>query len=129
MSQITGWETLLYAFILVLFYKSHAFSFYFILNIKLAGNEASQEKLRKQINEDIIDENGKIIYEKLLEHEYLNQVYYEGLRLHEPIGLLNRECSEDINLDCGNGRVYKIEKGIGVNIAIHSIHRDPGVNF
>ena len=87
----------------------------------------SQEKLRIQINEEIVDVKGKINYEKMLEHEYLNQVFYEALRLHQPIGLYNRECTEEINLDCGNGNIYKIKKGMGVNVPINSIHRDPGM--
>ena len=62
----------------------------------------------------------------MLDNEYLNQVFYESLRLHEPIGIYNRQCNEETVLDCGNGMQYKIEKGMSVNIPIHSIHRDPG---
>lgn len=87
-----------------------------------------QDKLRTEINDKIVDENGKIIYDNMLENEYLNQVFYEGLRLHQPLGIYNRECTEDINLDCGNGKIYKIEKGMGMNFPIHCIHRDPGKN-
>ncbi|CAG9806373.1 unnamed protein product [Chironomus riparius] len=92
---------------------------------ELAGSKNSQQKLRKEINEMIIDENGKIVYENMLENEYLNQVFYEALRLHQPLGIYNRECTEAINLDCGNGKVFKIEKGMGINIPIHCFHRDP----
>lgn len=88
-----------------------------------------QQKLREQINDELIDENGKIIYDKMLEHEFLDQIFHETLRLHPIIGVYNRECTEEITLDCGNGRNFKVEKGMSVNIAIYSIHRDPGENF
>ncbi|CAG9806372.1 unnamed protein product [Chironomus riparius] len=92
---------------------------------ELADNKKAQGKLRKEINDKIIDENGKIIFDKMLDSEYLNQVFYESLRLHEPIGIYNRQCNEETVLDCGNGKRYKVEKGMSVNIPIHSIHRDP----
>ncbi|KAG5671161.1 hypothetical protein PVAND_001374 [Polypedilum vanderplanki] len=91
---------------------------------EIANDKRVQEKLRKQINEELIDENGKIIYEKMLEHEYLDQIFHETLRLHPIIMFFNRECTEEIIFDC-NGKDFKIEKGMSVNVPIYSIHRDP----
>ncbi|KAG5671159.1 hypothetical protein PVAND_001372 [Polypedilum vanderplanki] len=91
---------------------------------EIANDKRVQEKFRKQINEELIDENGKIIYEKMLEHEYLDQIFHETLRLHPILGVYNRECTEEITFDC-NGRDFKIEKGMSVNVPIYSIHRDP----
>ncbi|KAG5671154.1 hypothetical protein PVAND_001367 [Polypedilum vanderplanki] len=91
---------------------------------EIANDKRVQEKLRKQINEELIDENGKIIYEKMLEHEYLDQIFHETLRLHPIIMFFNRECTEEITFDC-NGKDFKIEKGMSVNVPIYSIHRDP----
>jgi cytochrome P450 family 28 len=91
---------------------------------QLANNKRAQEKLREQINEELIDANGKIIYEKMLEHEFLDQVMYETLRLHPIVGVFNRECTEEITLDYGKGN-FRVEKGVSLSVPIYCIHRDP----
>lgn len=78
------------------------------------------------INSELIDENGKIIYEKLLTHEYLDQVIYETLRLHPPLAIYNRECSEEISLEGANGKQFKLKKDFSIMISVWSIQRDPG---
>lgn len=96
-----------------------------MLFFQLADNTQSQEKLRDEIK-DIFDAQGKIIYDKLIDHPFLDQVFHETLRLH-PIGTVtNRECTEDIELEGVKGKIYKMKKGESVMIPIYSIHRDPG---
>lgn len=91
---------------------------------QIGSNPNVQEKLRREL-ESIYDEEGKVIYEKLIEHEYLDQVFYESLRLHPPATITNRECTEAIELEGLKGKKYKMKVGDGVMIPIYSIHRDP----
>jgi cytochrome P450 family 6/cytochrome P450 family 28 len=93
---------------------------------EIANDKRVQDKLRKQINEELIDANGKIIYEKMLEHEYLNQVFFEALRLHPPATITIRECTEEITLEGNHGERFKVEKGMSLSIPMYSIHRNPG---
>jgi cytochrome P450 len=49
----------------------------------------------------------------MLEHEYLDQIFYETLRLHPILGMYSRECTEEITFD-NNGRSFKVEKGMSL---------------
>lgn len=93
--------------------------------LQLGDNKDVQSKLRKEI-EEIFDKEGKIIYDKLIDNEYLDQVFHEGLRLHPPATVTNRECTEAIELEGVKGKMFKLNPGDSVNISIYSIHRDPG---
>lgn len=90
---------------------------------ELANNKNVQEKLREEIQE-IFDENGKIIYDKLLDNEYLDQVLHEALRMHPPALILNRECNEELIMDDLDGTKHKILVGDQFNIPVYSIHYD-----
>jgi cytochrome P450 len=74
----------------------------------------------------LIDSDGKINYEKMLNHSYLDQVFHETLRMHPPLALINRECSEAITLEDENGNSFRVEKGFSVNVPIMAIQNDPG---
>lgn len=63
------------------------------MGFKLGNNKLVQAKLRNGIKQ-MYDDNGKLIYEKLIDHEYLDQVLHESLRLHPPTTVTNRECTE-----------------------------------
>lgn len=67
-----------------------------------------------------------MIHDKLVDHEYLDQVFHEGLRLHPPATITNRECTEDIEIEGLKGKKYQVKKGDSMMIPIYSIHRDPG---
>jgi cytochrome P450 len=54
---------------------------------------------------------------------YLDQVFYESLRLHSPITSTSRVCSDTIGIEFEGKRV-SIEKGIQVTVPIMQIHRD-----
>lgn len=89
---------------------------------ELGRHKQVQDKLRSEIMENLSDD-GVVSYEKLLELPYLDQVFHETLRLHPPLPILSRECSEDCEF---NDREIVIKKGSTVWIPIYSIHRDPG---
>lgn len=63
-------------------------------------------------------------YDKLLEHQYLDQVIYESLRINPPITFGNRECSESVVIESSKGKIF-IEKGQRVFIPLISIQQDP----
>lgn len=91
---------------------------------EIGRNLKVQEKLRDEINE-YIKNNGKLNFDLINEMPYLNQVFYETLRLHPPGTFLSRRCTEEIQLDGPKGKKILIEKGTAINIPIRSIQRDP----
>lgn len=91
---------------------------------EIGKNKRVQTKLRKEIEENL-DENGLIGYDKLLELPYLNQIYYEVLRLHPPIPFTTRVCSENVEVKAYGGQIFVIKKDQPIWIPIHSIQRDP----
>lgn len=90
---------------------------------ELAKNERVQNKLRIEILENL-DEDGKINFEKLHELEYLDQVFFEGLRLHPPATFTTKECSDFYELEGLKGHKFPIYKGISALIPIYCLHRD-----
>lgn len=93
---------------------------------ELASNKRVQDKLRSEILENL-DQDGNLAYEKLVELSYLDQVFYEVLRVHPPFMTPTKFCTDDIELDMVKGHKFMMKKGATVMIPIHSIHRDPGV--
>lgn len=92
---------------------------------ELGMNKTIQDKLRKEINDNIGDKD-VLDYEKLLELPYLDQVFYETLRLHPPLLLTTRVCSEDLEVKGFKGHKMIIKKDSAIWIPIPSIQRDPG---
>ena len=92
---------------------------------ELGKNIQIQDKLRKEINENVMGTE-PLTYEKLLELPYLDQVFYETLRLHPPLLLTTRVSSEDVEIKGFNGEKLTIKKNSSIWIPIPSIQRDPG---
>jgi cytochrome P450 len=92
---------------------------------ELGRNKQIQGKLRKEIMENLGDDDC-LSYEKLLELEYLNQVFYETLRLHPPLLLTTRVASEDVQVQGFKGHTITMKKGSCIWIPIPSIHRNAG---
>lgn len=92
---------------------------------EIGKNTQIQDKLRREITENVKD--GEVLpFEKLLELPYLDQVFYEALRLHPPLLLTTRVCSEDIEVKGFKGHNVIMKKGSAIWIPIPSIQRDPG---
>lgn len=72
----------------------------------------------------IVDEKGKISFEALNDHTYLEQVWYEALRMHSPATFTSRICTEPVTLEFGKQKI-DIEKNINIYIPIHQLHYDP----
>lgn len=91
---------------------------------ELAKNKRVQNKLREEIKENL-DENGEISYEKLLELKYLDQVFYEALRIHPPLAYTTKECSDFYELEGIKGHKFPMHKKSAALISIYSLHHDP----
>lgn len=96
------------------------FAFY-----ELGKNQKAQEKLRNEIK-DNLDGEQTMAYEKLLELPYLDQVFYEALRLYSPVLYSTKICSEKMELSGVKGHSVGINPGDTFWIPFFSIHRDPG---
>ena len=92
-----------------------AFTLYF-----LAVNPDVQDKLRKEISEALESNAKKPLYDVAQNIEFLDCVIKEAQRLCPPAAQINRECSEDYDL---NG--IHIPAGTEITIPIYAIHRDP----
>lgn len=93
---------------------------------QLGRNKRIQEKLRAEINEKMDTEDG-LSYEKVMEIPYLNQVFYETLRLHPPLVMTTRVASEDVEIEGFKGHKLILKKDLPIWIPIPSIQRDPGM--
>ena len=92
---------------------------------ELAKCERVQVKLREEIVENFGD-NTTISYDLLLDLPYLDQVFYEVLRLHPPITYTTRVSTEDIEVKVSKDHMFTIKKDSNIFIPIRSIQRDPG---
>lgn len=92
---------------------------------ELGKNRQVQNKLRAEVQESV-DKNMGLSYEKLLELPYLNQVFYETLRLHPPLLLTTRVCSEDVEIKGFQGKNLILKKNSAIWIPIPTIQRDAG---
>jgi cytochrome P450 len=94
---------------------------------ELARNQNAQDKLREEIKANLDDDGRHVTFETIMELEYLNQVFYEALRLHPPVVYTTRVCSESFEVDGAKGHKYQMQKGDVAMIPIYSVHRDPGM--
>ena len=86
----------------------------------LAVNPDVQDKLRKEIIEAMESNAKKPLYDVAQSIEYLDCVITESQRLCPPVSQVNRECSEDYDL---NG--IHIPAGTEILIPIYALHHDP----
>lgn len=106
-------------------FETGSAALYFTL-YELAMNQNVQNKLRTLIIANLDGDDKHMSFDKILELEYLDQVFYEALRLHPPLMYLTRVCSEPYEIDGAKGHKYQMQKGDVALISVHSIHRDPG---
>ncbi|XP_059619849.1 probable cytochrome P450 28a5 [Phlebotomus argentipes] len=88
---------------------------------ELGRNERAQEKLRKEIRE--YEAKGGINYESIQEMPYLDQVVNETMRIHPPLIIISKLCTENVKYSV-NGKAVEIPRGMTVHIPIFSIHRN-----
>ncbi|XP_055589840.1 cytochrome P450 9e2-like [Uranotaenia lowii] len=96
------------------------------LAYELTINPDIQGKLYEEIAETHKILGGKsLTYDALQKMKYMDMVVSESLRLWSPVPAIDRLCVKDYTLDDGQGLKFTIEKGTGIWIPIHAIHRDP----
>ena len=90
---------------------------------ELAKNPEIQEKLRQEV-EDILDGDSekKLSYDDIQSMTYLDQVINETLRLHNPVGALQRSAAKEYKVP---GTDIVIPKDTMVWMNVLSIHFDP----
>ena len=90
---------------------------------ELAKNPEIQEKLRQEV-EDILDGDSekKLSYDDIQSMTYLDQVINETLRLHNPVGALQRSAAKEYKVP---GTDIVIPKDTMVWINVLSMHFDP----
>ncbi|KAJ3637984.1 hypothetical protein MTP99_001399 [Tenebrio molitor] len=108
-------------------YETSSITMHFLL-YELASNPEAQTKLREEIVK-AFDENEKLPYEELQMMPYLDAVLNESLRLHPPLGSLNKMCTESYTYVPRDNDVIKkpviIEAGTPVILPVYGLHRDP----
>ncbi|KAG5680011.1 hypothetical protein PVAND_009544 [Polypedilum vanderplanki] len=93
---------------------------------EISKNVRIQEKLRQEITEFCGDDKDqRVPIDTLSNLKYLDQVFYETLRLHPPLFYITRVCNDDVELMTDDSDEKQlILKGTTVWIPIYSIHRD-----
>ncbi|XP_053441883.1 cytochrome P450 4F2-like [Nycticebus coucang] len=90
----------------------------------LARHPEYQERCRKEVQEILRDrESEEIEWEDLAQLPFLTMCIKESLRLHPPVPVICRCCTEDIELP--DGRV--IPRGVICLISIFATHHNPAV--
>ncbi|XP_039312609.1 probable cytochrome P450 6a14 [Solenopsis invicta] len=90
---------------------------------ELAQHQDIQDKIQNEIDE-ILSKHGDLTYDAINDMTYLHKVINEALRLHRPLPILNRICTEEIDLPTVNIRV---PKGTLITIPMLGLHRDPSI--
>lgn len=90
-----------------------------------------QDRIRAEIKEALLANDGQLTYEAVVGMEYLGMVISEVLRLYPPLPFLDRECTaaedEGGSYSMMPESHYHIPKGMPVVIPIYALHRDPQV--
>ncbi|XP_039312340.1 probable cytochrome P450 6a14 [Solenopsis invicta] len=90
---------------------------------ELAQHQDIQEKVHNEIDE-ILKKHNNLTYDAITDMTYLHKVINEALRLYPPVPILNRICTEEIDLPTVNIRV---PKGTLITIPMLGLHRDPSI--
>ncbi|KAH8398960.1 hypothetical protein KR222_004285 [Zaprionus bogoriensis] len=96
--------------------------------LELARQPALQDRLRQEINEALLEDGGKLSYEKINSLEYLGMVVDEVLRMYPVLPFLDREyqgIKDQPDLSLEPYYNYRLETGIPVFIPVYGLQRDP----
>lgn len=95
---------------------------------ELAMQSHLQTRLKDEIKESLLKNNGDITYESVNEMEYLNMVVLEVLRMYPPLPFLDRICEPPVDGEMGYSLKpfsnFVIPKKMPVLIPVYSIQRD-----
>lgn len=71
----------------------------------------------------LVQHDGKVTYDAVMNMEYCGQVISEALRKYSPGNVLMRICTRDYQVPGKEDLV--IEKGCNLMLPMHAIHNDP----
>lgn len=89
---------------------------------ELAQEASILQKLRREIEDGLEENEGKLTYDMLFQFKYLDCVVKETLRKYPVIPVMLRKCTKEYPIP---GTNMTIPQGQNVLIPIYSIHRDP----
>lgn len=97
-----------------------------IMAHELAINPDIQEKLQKEIDDVLKRFEGNLTYEIINEMPYLDAVFYEAMRRHTQVVVIERLCVKEFELPPAlpGLKPFTIKPGMYVWISPGSIHRD-----
>ncbi|XP_011164433.3 probable cytochrome P450 6a14 isoform X2 [Solenopsis invicta] len=90
---------------------------------ELAQYQNIQDKVRKEIDEMLV-KHGDLTYDAINDMTYLHKVINETLRKYPSLPILNRICTEEIDLPTTN---IRIPKGTLITVPVLGVHRDPSI--
>ncbi|KAF5284126.1 hypothetical protein FQR65_LT00126 [Abscondita terminalis] len=90
--------------------------------LELVLNEEVQDKLRKEINDNMKKHNNIMTYDSIKELVYMRQVLDEVMRKYPPVATLNRQCVMDYKI---SNTDLVLKKGTNVIISVLGIQNDP----
>lgn len=88
---------------------------------ELAMNPEIQVKLREKIKQTLDANNEKLEYDTLKDMKYLDMVINETFRLHPPVPVLNRVCTQKYTIEDSN---ITLNVGEKLMIPIYALHHD-----
>ncbi|CAH2069113.1 unnamed protein product, partial [Iphiclides podalirius] len=97
-----------------------AHTMHFVL-LELAGNPEILQKLQKEIDAAFDKCKETVTFDEIEEMKYLDMVMNEAIRKYPTVGVIQRRCTRDTVLPCGQ---VKMEKDVIAVIPIYAIHRD-----
>lgn len=94
---------------------------------ELAAHPDIQEKVQREIDEQLDQENGEVTYDSLAKMKYLEMVINETLRLYPPAPITDRVCVKKFVLPAATQGHSECQVEVGTNILIplYGMHRDP----
>lgn len=99
-----------------------------MLIINIIVKQSVQQKLKKEIENAVLTNNGKITYEVLMHGlPYFDAVLQETLRLHPPVSMLDRSCNTS-NYSMEPFSKLKLPKNTPIFIPVGAIQLDSEVS-
>ncbi|CAH2069111.1 unnamed protein product, partial [Iphiclides podalirius] len=99
---------------------SSAHTMHFLL-LELSANPDILQKLHKEIDAAFEKCSEAVTFNDIEELKYLDMVMNEAIRKYPTVGAVQRRCTRDTVLPCGQ---VKMEKDVIAVIPIYAIHRD-----
>ncbi|XP_014486912.1 PREDICTED: cytochrome P450 4C1-like [Dinoponera quadriceps] len=88
----------------------------------LAEHKDIQDRVRKEVNEVMEKNNGKLNMDALQNLSYLERCLKESLRIYPSVHYISRVCTEDVKLHS-----YLVPKGTTVHLFIYDLHHNANI--